>query len=178
MIALIPFSALVDSNGRYLGEKLETAITLSTAAPVFMSHTSRQGKTQVHQVTIGDEQGQILNQALEQALPHSNPPVLNAYSPLEWADKHMHLEEDDEDINTPSIVIFEGELGDSVPDFLLNEQNEKQTLQKIQLSMSESVRHLYMLMQTAAYSLGILAHIIPQRSIKTLLTSLHGVSSL
>ncbi|MAD61630.1 MAG: hypothetical protein CMH49_09015 [Myxococcales bacterium] len=176
ILSLIPFSALVDSNGRYLGEKLEIAITLSTAAPVFMNHSSRQGKSLIHQVSIGDEQGQILNQALEQTLANTDPSVLNLYSPLQWSDKYMHLEEYDEDLNTPSIVIFEGELGDSgTLDFLLNAHDEKQPLQKIQLSMSESVRALvYANANSCILTRNISPYIIPQRSIKTLLTSLHG----
>jgi hypothetical protein len=169
ILNLLPFSVLIDEHGRYLGEKVELAISLSTADPVFTASSIPRGHVNIHHITSSDDHSSPLIESLAHCVDPRRDHHFSIHSPNVWTEEHAHLIERGEIKKGATIVTFDGEIGNSGGIIFTDDSKH------IEISMSQAVRSLvYTNASCCLLTQNLSPYIVPQKSIRTLLTSLHG----
>lgn len=176
-LTLLPFSALLNRQQHYLGAQLELAIALSTADPVFSSFSSRRGQTQAFYVSDDVAQDQ-----LETLINHQDTGgarVLNC-TPLRseaWGElvnqREEHTRESEKNNAESTIVIFDAEIREAGEIHFFASARRDQS--SAEYPVSDMVKALVRLnANSCLFTQNVSPFIVPVKSIKTLLTSVHG----
>ncbi len=162
----IPFSALIDREGKYLGERLELAIALSTADPVYSQSVSpRDGLRFCH---IDPLEYSPLIETLEYQAAQSQS-QLTIYTPESWLEESHHHLERGSGQKRMTVVTLNAEFSDKGTVSFTDDHGSSE------LSMSEMVRSLvYVNASCCILSKNLSPYLVPQKSIQTLLTSVYG----
>ena len=169
ILSLLPFSVLLDREGRYLGEKLELAISLSTASPVFSNTTMPRGPVQLCHVEAYNEIVSDIANTLANIHDPQKSQSFSLQDPLSWLKDSLSLGDKYQQFKASSIVTLNAEVNQNGSLYFSSQTHQDE------LTLSEIVRALvYNNTTSCILTRSISPFIVPHRSIKTLLTSVHG----
>lgn len=177
LLMQLPFSALLDREGQFLGERLEIATALSTADPVFSQTViPREGSTFCHidqelGVQFEGDDVHTLFDVVEEASMSAQGSKFNAFTPQSWLEESHSVLEKSAHFKGINIVTLNAEFSSTGSvQFSGAHPNHR-----FDLSLSETVRALvHVNASSCIVTQNLSPFAIPQRSIQTLLTSVHG----
>ena len=173
-LKLLPFSVLQDSQGRYLGQRLEIAISLPTARPVFSTTALRSAFSQVYHVSQNqdrDLQREELQLGLRKKLSDQS---FKAFDVQEWNSITVPVIDQTnpgEETASASAIILDAELNDVGLSFR-DQQGHRE-------SIDTTLLHTIQALVTSqagccVFTQSVSPYIVPDNSIKTLLTGVYG----
>ena len=173
-LSLLPFSVLQDSQGRYLGQRLEIAISLPTARPVFSTSALRSAFSQVYHVSQSqdrDIQREELRLGLRNKLSDQSFKVFDVQ---EWSSISLPIADQvntGEENTSASAIVLDAELTDAGLSFR-DQQGHRE-------SMETSLLHTIQALVASqagccVFTQSVSPYIVPESSIKSLLTSVYG----
>ena len=175
ILTLVPFSALLDPQQRYLGQRLEVAIALSTADPIFSSITARRGQAQIYFVSE-ESSGETLSKEISSETGSTRSLQFSALNVEEWESSQgvgFHDQRYDRDYQESAMVIFDGELREAGEVYFYPSESREEA--SAELHVSDLVRSLVKQnTNSCLFTHNISPFIVPTKSLKTLLTSVHG----
>ena len=173
-LKLLPFSVLQDSQGRYLGQRLEIAISLPTARPVFSTSALRSAFSQVYHVSQCQDremQREELRLGLRNKLHDQSFKSLDVQEWNEITVPIIDQTNTGEEATSASAIVLDAELTDVGLSFR-DQQGHRE-------SIDTTLMHTVQALVTSqagccVFTQSVSPYIVPDTSIKTLLTGVYG----
>jgi hypothetical protein len=173
-LSLLPFSVLQDNQGRYLGKRLEIAIALPTARPVFSSSGVRSSFSRVQYVSHDSAREERRAQLWSHLKGRIEEGALQDLSAEEWSalntittEQAIALDEKE----PATAVIFDAELSSSGLTF----RDAQGELESVEIDLLETVQTLVSA-RTGCCILtqNVSPYVIFEEPLRSLLTAVYG----